>query len=487
MRAMATRVSVDRPDLSRVLVDYLGVPPLKSNPLDSLTVGELGVVYEAVIALGDHVSRKRNGQYFTPDDVSQMIVEKSLDFDQGTWIDPCCGVGNLAWHLVRIQDDPSEFARHRLFLNDLDEVALKCAVVLIVASFAGEGDQDFLVHLSSRSSNRDFLDRSVTFDADYVVMNPPYVRVSPRAEFDTARAGDLYAYFMEQAALNHKGFISITPASYTAAAKFSPLRRLLLEKFDNIESIVFDNVPDTVFRGFKYGSVNSSNVNFVRGCVTVCGGRRSGRWITPILRWRSHSRSRMFQEHRAFLSPLEINRDDVWVKLMPETRELWFQASSWSRVLKDLTIVGPSDFFLEIATTPRYYISASTRPLDRSSKVTLYFAGKEERNAALVAVNSSLVYWWWRSLDGGITLKKSTLLSCPIPDRIENVATEELVRMLLRSEASGLVTKLNAGKVNENIKHSPAVVRLLDEQIFGDEWEFSRLYEPDLPATLSGG
>jgi 23S rRNA G2445 N2-methylase RlmL len=64
---------------------------------------------------------------------------------------------------------------------------------------------------------------------DFVLVNPPYLSTVADSRFETAKAGDLYAYFMENIVKTSKGFISITPQSFTNAQKFDSLRNLLLK------------------------------------------------------------------------------------------------------------------------------------------------------------------------------------------------------------------------------------------------------------------
>ena len=92
---------------------------------------------------------------------------------------------------------------------------------------------------------------------DFVIVNPPYLATKIDSRFETSKSGDLYSYFLENIIKSSKGFISITPQSFTNAQKFKSLRRLLLNKFSNIKIFAFDNVPANIFKGIKFGSTNS--------------------------------------------------------------------------------------------------------------------------------------------------------------------------------------------------------------------------------------
>ena len=522
-RALAGALSSKRPDLARQLIGHLGVDPSEMSPLADMSVGELGVVYEALLALSDPKSRRRDGQYFTPDDVAKFMVAEADHFPAGTWLDPCCGIGNLSWHLAASQDDPSTFVERRLSLVDLDEVALASAEAILTASFAARGNHGVLPALVARSQEGDFLSARITVTADYVIMNPPYGRTKRQDGYATARAGDLYAYFMEKVSDSTKGFVSVTPASYLGGLRYVPLRNILSTRSGRI--YVFDNVPDTIFRGYKYGSTNTSTTNFVRACITVADPQVvgsvsglipqsadiSGWLITPIIRWTRANRKAMWEGLRGFLVPLRRAPGGEWAKLMPGTEAVWDalcgpeglaqpgseDSDAKARCLADLLVVGsPEDgeslYRLWVASTPRYYVSASKKPLQRSSCHVLTFQSPEAKNQAYLLLNSSLAYWWWRCVDGGITLQKRTLASLPLPPLLEEVSAgrPDLLAELESSDSRDIQLKLNAGRINENVKRPRDLVEEIDRSLLaGLDYDFTWVFVPDLfvqdPPTLA--
>ena len=125
---VAVFVTRRRTDIADALTGVLCAEPDGDDLLDGLSIGEIGVCYEALRAQIDPASRRASGQFFTPDDASRFMAAQSSNFPRGVWMDPCCGIGNLAWHLVDAQEDPSEFTRSRLVLMDLDVAAVRSAV-----------------------------------------------------------------------------------------------------------------------------------------------------------------------------------------------------------------------------------------------------------------------------------------------------------------------------------------------------------------------
>ncbi|WP_185714927.1 N-6 DNA methylase [Gulosibacter macacae] len=459
LQAVATRTSAARPDIASTLIDVIGVEPVGEDHLKGLTIGEVGVCYEALLALIDRDMRKSAGQYFTPDDAARFMASQSVEFGDGVWLDPCCGVGNLSWHLCSVQPDPGAFVRDRLSLIDKDEIALKSAVAILSADWADNDDHEAVQKLRARSIQRDFLGRSMLPEHDYVIVNPPYARTEANPDFRTSASKDLFAYFLEKVAISSKGFIAVTPASYLSVPKFQILRNVIDEKFAGGEVFVFDNVPDTLFRGYKFGSNNTSKTNFVRAAITVCSPRSANWLITPIIRWSANTRAIMFDECHRLLTPRRIGPHGEWVKITPGLEAVWDKLANSKDTLADLAVDRETIWALDVGLTPRYYISATRRNLDRSSKATLYFATETDRDRAAVVLNSSVPYFWWRALDGGVTLPRRVLMSTPIP---QFELSRETVEALWVSEAMNVVVKQNSGRMNENVKHSTELVSQLN-------------------------
>ena len=70
-----------------------------------------------------------------------------------------------------------------------------------------------------------------------------------------------------------------------------------------------------------------------------------------------------------------------------------------------------------------------------------------------------------------MTLSKSTITSLRIDDIPLN---EEIIKKLEAEEETNLVIKMNAGKANENIKHSKETLDELDEYLGVKELSFTK-------------
>jgi hypothetical protein len=439
------------------------------NLLDGLSIGEVGVLYEYCVAHVDASSRKDNGQFFTPDDVAVLMVNHSKDFPKGKWLDPCSGIGNLSWHLVNFQDDKEDFLINQMVLSDRDELALLIARVLFTISFQSK-HSDLYNEISGSFVKFDFLSVAENLDQlslgnsglesipshDYVIVNPPYLSIKGEdRRFETSKARDLYAYFLENIIKTSKGFISITPQSFTNAGKFESLRKLLLDRYDSLKIYTFDNIPGNIFFGVKFGSTNSNTANSIRACIIVAGSSLSqkGHQITSLLRWKTHEREDFFSVLDKFLSKPKLT-SQYFPKVNSKFITLYNQVSK----LKTLdSILSPTktEFALYIPSAPRYFISALKKPVSRTSLKTLYFNNNNDLNKAYLLINSSFMYWWWRVRDGGMTLSFETIKSLPL---LNFELDKKLINKLVKSETSNMVFKMNAGALQENVKHDSELI-----------------------------
>jgi len=444
--------------------------------LQHMSIGEVSFLYEYSLAYNDTAKRKDEGQYFTPDDVSRFLAERTSTFPtHTTWVDPCSGVGNLSYWLIKRQRNPEQFVSEHLYLVDKDPLALLIARTLFTVAFQRTNPRLFTA-LSPRFICRDFLaaDDLPAFDA--AILNPPYVSGIKIDAFNTAPTGNLYAYFLERvASLCPAGYVSITPQTFTNAQSFRTLRHIILTSHAQLDVYCFDNIPDNIFSGIKFGSANTNKANSTRaGVIVAKQGARAAHRITPLLRWRSHERAQMLETADDFLAPAAFT-DKLFPKVSKELRSFYDEVAAFDTRLGDVVEQRPTAHALQVPTTPRYFISANKSPVRRTSFKILYFASQQDMDRAYVVLNSSYMYWWWRVNDGGMTISEKTLLELPLPS-IPSGHMRDLVAALERSEKTSKVVKLNAGKSIENVKHPAELVQKLTHFLFPE-------HAPHLTAT----
>ena len=450
------------------------VSPLEHDFLEGLSIGEIGVLYEYSLARDDSEGRKTNGQFFTPDDVAVFMAAHSKDFPSGVWLDPCSGVGNLTWHLAERQADPESFLLDQMIVADKDGLALLIARVMLTWRFQNKVG-DFFDQIEDRFIEFDFLSVSEnaspdllsdfsSLDAipkhDFVIMNPPYVSGVRDSRFETNETGDLYAYFFENSAKTSTGLIAITPQSFTNAKKFRSLRALLLARFSALTVYAFDNVPANVFRGIKFGSTNSNKANSTRAAITVASNFSQSQKITGLTRWRSSERNQLFREIPNLLAEVEFSID-FFPKVRAGEIEMYRSVIDFP-ALKEQVSQMRTEHSLHLPSSPRYFISALKYPAKRSSQKEIFFRTPEDRERAYLLLNSSLMYWWWRVRDGGMTLSSETLLSLPVP-RFD--VDQHLVHELELSESENKVYKQNGGAPQENVKHPVELVKRINDLV----------------------
>ena len=124
--------------------------------------------------------------------------------------------------------------------------------------------------------------------------------------------------------------------------------------------------------------------------------------------------------------------------------------------LKDLLSTKTKILNLFIPNTCRYYTTASSYKLKRTGMITLSFEDEKNFNFVYCLINSSFAYWWWRIFDGGITYSISLLHSLPT---FMDALTEDdhnffnkTSKDMIKHEKEYIVTKMNAGSIQENIK-----------------------------------
>jgi hypothetical protein len=452
--------------------EFSGAQINDSDLIQDLSIGEISVLYEFSVAYCDPDSRKSNGQFFTPDDVAQYMAASARKFGPGVWLDPCSGIGNLSWHLIADQADPEEFLLNSMILSDKDELALLIARTLLTVSFQRTRPQLFVEIAENfvafdflsvaENANLDLFTASSELSAipqhDFVIVNPPYLATEIDNRFETAKAGDLYSYFLENIIKTSRGLISITPQSFTNAGKFRSLRKLLLGRFSNLTIYTFDNVPANIFKGIKFGSKNSNQANSIRAAIIVAFEGVESRKITSLIRWRSSERAILFKELDKFLSDVPLT-EDYFPKVSKAHEELFMEIRGLP-TLGEICVPKPTRFPLYIPAAPRYFIPALKKPVQRASQKTLFFRNAADRNRAYLLINSSFMYWWWRVRDGGMTLSLETIQTLPLLDFNVDV---RLISALERSEKTNKVYKQNAGSAQENVKHSRELMTHINE------------------------
>lgn len=434
-----------------------------SNFLDTKNFGEL---YEIGLATQDKLLKKKRGQYYTPDDVAEVMSQWLKECDGSVVCDVACGTGKLILtYLDLIGYDASRelISKGNLYLYDFDNVALKICWTAIAVKYGLD------IADSIHDIFCDFLDRTIVLPPDCkVISNPPYSQIDEIQDYwehtnvlyDTK---ELYSAFMEKIFQQAKSTVIITPFSFISGNKFFTLRKEMCE-VGNGFIVAFDNVPGNIFSGKKHGIFNTNTANSVRAAITVLSknDKNKGFRVSPLIRFKNEERKDLLkidvlekilpQEYQIITTSNQSFR-----KIQRELQEVykeWVAKSSYT--LKDFISKNDEDYMIDIPNTCRYFTVASGRKLRRTGSITIKIHRYKEFAFAYCLINSSFAYWWWRIFDGGITYPVSLLNDMPLP---YNLLTNEdkdffanLANEMIAHQDDYIVTKMNAGAAQENIK-----------------------------------
>lgn len=485
-------VSVSGIPTTQCEVDSSIVEALSDSILD-----DIDELYEYGLAYADKNAKKKLGQYYTPADtahfMSQILLDETKRLGISLWehtdnttgteknniqriVEPCCGTGRLIMALLSEMADRKidawNVVSHHLLLCDVDRTALDIAKACIIVRFA---PKDAYVSFNDIESNiGDFLLSNININNDdMVIQNPPYGRCDGKVykAYATSELNEMYMLFLEKCS-TAGAMCAITPYSFVGAARFSKTRKML-DGTCGGTIWSYDIMPACMFCGRKHGIFNTNSSNSVRASITLTSSYNRGKGfvIAPMLRWHADERVDIFDTSLDIVEPYEdnvaehIGGDNSWAKLplgLYNVHE--FLCREDTQHIGDIAEFASEDtddnkHVLYVPLSLRYYTSAASRHLNRSSMVTLLLSDETERCLVYLALNSSLGYMWWRIYDGGISMTKALLMSIPVPhDNVDIEKAMQVAHNLMSSESKYINVKMNAGKPNESVKFPMDIV-----------------------------
>lgn len=446
---------------------------------DFLNINNLGELYEIGLAIQDKNLKKKKGQYYTPDDVAQVMSKWLEKCDGEAVCDVACGTGKLIiTYLDLIGYDAARelILSGNLYLYDNDNVALKICRTILALKYGLD------VANSINDVFGDFLNPCIVLPKNCkVIANPPYARIDEIQSYwnktdvlmDTK---ELYSAFMEKIFEQAKSTVIITPFSFVSGSKFYSLRSKMSE-IGNGFVVSFDNVPGNIFYGKKYGVFNTNTANSVRASITVFqqSAELKGLKVSPLIRFKNEERKRLLNADvlENVLPDFQQIIDSNHKQFAKIDKSLYQLFNSWihnsNMKISDILSKTPTDYFIDMPNTCRYFTTACSRKLNRTGSITMYVRSKKEFNFLYCLINSSFVYWWWRIYDGGITYPKGLFDKIPIPinclNEEDDLFFETMTKKLISEENNFIVTKVNAGALQENIKYPEEYRRIINQRI----------------------
>ncbi|MBQ9232171.1 MAG: N-6 DNA methylase [Prevotella sp.] len=429
-----------------------------------LNIQNFGEMYEIGLAIQDKQQKKKNGQYYTPDDVALIMSEWFDSLEGQNLCDVGCGTGKLI--LTYLDYIGKERAikllkEGKVYLYDIDSVALKICKTALLLKYGKELNDK--IH----DIEGDFLSSKIKLPQNCkVISNPPYAAIQQVGLYWNRTmvlndSRELYSIFMEKIINDSLSAIIITPYSFISGSKFYSLRRILNQY--NGEIFSFDNVPGNIFCGRKHGIFNTNTSNSVRAAITIVRKNNSdGFRLTPLIRFKSTERKALLQckTLENFLSPKKqkISSDmPMYYKCFKELQPLHDCMVEKARhhILAEL-VSKSGKYTLSMPNTCRYFTSAVSGKMNRSGQITLHFDNEKIYNYVYCLINSSFAYWHWRLFDGGITYPVSLLLKMPVfyesLTEEDHLFFKEIVKEMSGKANEYIIKKNNVG-IQENIKY----------------------------------
>lgn len=436
-----------------------------NNVTEFLDISNFAELYETALAIENKKFKKENGQYYTPKDVALVMAGWLKDLNAYNVCDVGCGTGNLILvylELIGTEESIKLLNGGRIYLYDLDKTALTICKTAILVKY---GEQYLnKVH----AIHCDFLDKNIHLPKNCkVIANPPYAKISTipstwqssKVQLETK---ELYTSFMEKIILESDKSVIITPYSFIGGKKFYALR-WFMNKYSGF-IVSFDNVPGNIFCGRKHGVFNSNKTNSVRAAITVVQNDNfnKGFRLTPLIRFKNEERQRLLDckllESKLSNKYQLVDKTNTSFskchKELQDIYEAWLKKSN--KTIKDVHASNKKEFLIYMPNTCRYFTTASCYKLKRAGMMVLGFDNEDMFNFVYCLINSSFAYWWWRIFDGGITYPIGLLNKLPVFDKLLSADDKRffanIASQMISVEKDCLVTKLNAGKVQENIK-----------------------------------
>ena len=453
---------------------------LESNDISGfLNIDNFGELYEIGLAIEDKILKKKSGQYYTPDDVANVMANWLLECDEKIVCDVACGTGKLILtylKLIGYKKARELISSGYLYLYDFDETALMICKTVITILYGKD------ISSNIHDIVGDFLDKNIALpDNCKVISNPPYARIESNNENweltnNVINTKEYYSAFMEKIFKQSSSTVIITPFSFISGNKFYSLRKSMCDLGYGFV-VAFDNVPGNIFCGRKHGIFNTNTANSVRAAITVFhkNEEKHGYQISSLIRFKNEERDDLL------VGDVLKNNLSNTLQLIDENNKTFKKVSkslssvytNWTNksnyILKDFISKTKTDYFLDIPNTCRYYTTASSKKLKRTGSISLYIKDKEYYDFIYCLINSSFAYWWWRIYDGGITYPISLLTSMPIPVNLLTIDDKkffnDIKTEMVSKENEYIVTKMNAGDAQENIKFPEEYRNKINERI----------------------
>lgn len=232
----------------------------------------IGRIFEEIV-LQD--SRRKLGQFRTPDHVARILADWSIDTAEDTVLDPGMGAGALTACAYETKIGlPGPSRVNEMYGIDLSELAVVMSATALKL-VNGEGSPkvfagDFMETVNPDAKERLDTEKAIQFpEFDAILSNPPYSRHHELSKFDKSRIKEIaqaesglslsghspmYLFFFIHAAqfLAPGGKMAfLTPSEFLETNYGEPLKQFLLNEFHIKALILHNNQDSLIFDGAK--------------------------------------------------------------------------------------------------------------------------------------------------------------------------------------------------------------------------------------------
>ncbi len=144
---------------------------------------------------------------------------------------------------------------------------------------------------------------------------------------------------------------------------------------------------------------------------------------TPLLRWRSSERERLFAK-LPYVDATALCGTESFPKL--GSRKLRDFLILWKALPKRLVqyMDKHGKHHLVVPRTAGYYIAAYPDEMARTKQMVLRFPCREHRDLAFVLLNSNVFFWLWRVIGDGFDVTTNQIEQCPTFGALDEECTK---------------------------------------------------------------
>lgn len=443
--------------------------------------------------------RKKNGVYYTPNDLTFYIVTNAIKLwnrkltapnlhvknlngvpyyktsFKSKVFDPTCGVGEFILVTLEIKLDLVEMHRKTvsksdiskivktLYGNDISQESTKIAKLRILMKLLERYGADAIVGISD-ILNENFQHYNFITEIgnevnkyDIIVGNPPYVEDRTSGLELEKKYGNIYANVIDNSAqiLNENGTMGfVIPLSYVSTPRMTPIRNVMFDYFNKHYVLSFSDRPDSLFSAAHQ-----------KLCVCFFGnnGNTNELYTSSYNYWYKDEREDLFEQ----ISMVKNNyRDEKYIPKLgsKESISIYKKVLAYDRTLfEELNSEHGEKLYLNMRAA--FWIKVFDF-IQKSSEYKEYICSEDNIDFIYCLLNSSLFWWYWICISDCWHITQKELKSFTIPDKANNNKFTVLAKKLKKELE---LTKVYVGtkQIDYEYKHKECIetIHRIDDAI----------------------